>query len=176
MILFMVLSLTFKSKHISTFFKALNFVVIFENVLIFVYFSLESSFVIGELFKIPMSVLTFLPISFLIIDWANLLKNLPYKSKFGIRNKYSKETEFLWTQIHFSAKNIFLAAGMILLLISLIFSLFRQTLIELILFVSVIIISYLLTFKESKMMYTKYLEMKTRKDNLAKQKDEKNKG
>lgn len=174
-ILFALLATLLKNATLKKFSASVLAITIFENLLLFSYYSLETEFVIDSYFKIPISILVFLPIAFLLIVWANLLKTIPYKSKFGIRTKFSLETEFLWTQIHFAAKDKFFAAGFVLLLISLVFSFFRLAIVELVLFILIIIITYLLVYKDAKMMYKKYQEMKVRKDKLQNNK-EKNKG
>lgn len=171
-----LLSIIYKNKIIKTFFKSVFVVILFTTSLIFAYYSIEPMFLVGTTFKIPISILTSMPLSFLIIVWANLLKILPYKSKFGIKSKYSHETEFLWIQIHYLAKDKYFFAGILLFLISLIFSIFRITLIELILFTIIIVITHCMVLHESKLIWKKYREMKNKKDELEKIKQEKNKG
>lgn len=168
MILFATLSIIAKAKHTKHLSNAITINFIFLNLLIFLYYSLEKEFVIGLPYKIPLSVITFMPLSFLLIVWANVLKNIPYKSTFGIKNKYTIETEFLWTQIHFSAKDKFLIASFINFLLSIIFIFFKNIIIQLILFLLIFIIAHMLLQKESKSMYKKYLEMKARKENMKK--------
>jgi len=174
-ILFTLLTILLKNATLKKFCASIFAIIVFETLLIFAYYSLETEFVVGSYFKIPISILIFLPIAFLLIVWSNLLKTIPYKSKFGIKTKYSLETEFLWTQIHVAAKDKFFAVSFILLLRSFVFSFFRHALVELVLFISIIIITYMLVYKDAKMMYNKYHEMKLRKDKLQKNKD-KNKG
>ena len=170
---FAAASIFSKQKEARQMNNALFYVCIFINLLAFSYFALEPEFIVGSLFKIPLSIVVYLPVSYLIIVFSNFLKSIPYKSKLGIRNKYTLETEFLWQQIHILAKEKFFAAGIILMLISLIFSFFNLQIIELILFVIILLITNISIKKESKMIYTKYQEMKTRKDNLQKNKDKK---
>ena len=168
-----VIAILIKNKNLQTFFKSLFFVISFQNIIILAYYSLEKQFEIGLIYKIPTSITIFMPIAFLIIVWANLLKNIPYKSKIGINNKYSLETEFLWTQIHFIAKDKCFAAGCVLTLISLIFSLIRQPIILALLFLLILISTYVLINKEAKEIHKKYLEMKQRKDKLDEKKKQK---
>lgn len=167
-----VLSISLKKDYIKNLFSALFVSAFFDNTLIFAYYSLESSFEIGSAYKIPLSILIFLPLSFLIIVWAGQLKHLPFKSKFGIKNKLSCETEFLWAQTQIAARDKFVAIGLILMLISVIFALFKLILIETIIFILAIILAYILVIKDSAAAYKKYMDMKNRKDNLQK----KNKG
>ena len=152
-------------KHESKlFFKTLYLIFVFINTLTLVYYSIETSFTIESSYKIPLCLVTFLPLSILIIAWANILKTTPYKSWYGIKNKYSLETEFLWKQIHFSAQNKFFKAGIILLFSSLLFSLFNLLYVEIIIFFATIITANILLTKEAKSMWQKYIEMKNRKE------------
>ncbi len=165
------LSIFAKNKQLKTLFKSATFVFSIINLLIFVYYSIDNSMAAGENFKLPISLIVFVPISFLIIVWSNLLKNLPFKNSLGIKNKHSLETEFLWTQIHFLAKDCFFALGTILMLIALIFCIFQQFWIEFALFLIFILSSIIIFTKKSKSIFNKYIEMKNRKDALEKNKN-----
>ncbi len=170
-ITFLVLSLTLKNKTLKTIFCSLCLILVFENLLLTAYFSIEKTFALNELFKIPSSILIFLPISALCLIFANILKTLPYKSCFGIKNKYSLETEFLWTQVQIIAKDKFLLCGIILTLVSLIFCFFNLFFVELALFAAIICITHLIIRKEAKAIFIKYQEMQKRKENLSKKQD-----
>lgn len=176
MLAFAILSVSLKNKGAKIFFCAIAMIFVFCNLLALTYYSLETEFVIGMTFKIPLSILVFMPLSFLIIVWANILKHLPYKSKLGLKIKHDKETEFLWTQIHYAAKDNFFAAGIILLFISLVFAFFKIIWLELIIFVLAIILAHIKTCADAKSMWQKYSQMQERKENLEKIKVEKNKG
>lgn len=163
-IIFVVLMITIKQKSLAILIKVLWFLTIFETLLISLYYSLENSFCIGDIFKIPFSVIVGLPISLIIIAWSNILKNIPYKSKLGIKNKYTLETEFLWTQIHYDAKNKFFVTGFILMIISIIFCFIKQNFIFIIIILLTLIATHLLLFLQAKSQYNKYIEMKRRKE------------
>lgn len=169
-----ILSVSLKNKSAKTIFYACAIIFIFYNLLIFTYYSIEVEFLVGTTFKIPLSILIFLPLAFLVTVWANILKQVPYKSKFGLKIKYAKETEFLWKQIHFIAKDKFFAAGIILIFISLIFSLFKLAWLELIIFILTLIIAHISTYKEAKSIWQKYNQMQMRKENLEKIKEKNN--
>lgn len=169
-ILLAALSLTLKKEYLKRFFSALFFAAIFVNTLIFAYYSIESGFEIGTTYKIPLSILIFFPLSFLIIVWAGLIKNLPFKSPFGIKNKFSCKTEFLWIQTQIAARDKFVAIGFILMIISIIFALFKLIFIELIIFILAITLAYILVLKDAYSAYKKYMDMKTRKENLQNKK------
>ena len=163
-------SILTKNKIYQKLINVLWFLTIFETLLASLYYSFEPTFNIGDFYKIPMGIAVGLPVSLIIITWANLLKNIPYKSKLGIKNKFTLETEFLWKQIHYDAKDKFFAAGFLLMLISIIFCLFTQNLIFLITIIFILLITNFFIFKQAKAQYNKYIEMKTRKENQEKTK------
>jgi len=94
LLLISILFIILKNNNQKLLFKSLLMVFIFEDVLILSYYCLESTFKTGMVYKIPLSILIFLPLSFLIIIWANIIKSAPFKSFFGIKTKYSTEKQY----------------------------------------------------------------------------------
>ena len=88
-----------------------------------------------------------------------------------MKSKYVLETEFLWTQIHYDAKEKFFAAGFFMMIISLIFCIFENSLLLLIAIVLDIIIASILVNKSAKEQYNKYIEMKNRRDKQQEHKE-----
>jgi len=169
--LFIIFIFFIKNNKVKFIFKALFVLSIFENVLFFSYFLIETNFDIGTLCKIPASVSIFMPISIICLIFSLKIKNLPYKSKFGINFKVTRETEFIWKQTHFYSQNVLFCSSIIMFITSIIFSLFRNILIEFVIFFIIILISLLIIYLHSKSIYNKYIEMKTKKENLDNKKN-----
>ncbi len=163
---FSILAVTLKSNQLTFIFKMLLVTFIYENVLVFIYLLTGTSFEIGGILEIPLSCFIFLPLSAIIMVSGIKLKNQPFDSKFGIRFKCTRETEFIWKQTHFFAKNVFFAGGFILFLISAIFSFFHLAYILLILFIILILVLYFVVYGYSRSMCNKYKSMKAKKDKI----------
>lgn len=170
---FLLLYIFSKHEYLKKFFKYIFNITIFEIILIAIYYSLETEFLLYSTTKLPLPIISILPISVYIVIWANLLKITPYKSKFGLKSKYSLETEFLWYQIHDIAKNRFFIAGFISMLLSLIFSIFNNFLASVISLFICLIIAGISTQCSAKTIWKKYKEMDIRKKNIEKQKEKK---
>lgn len=147
--------------------------VLFENVIFLTYFILAKSLEIGVVCEIPLSIALFIPLAFILMLLSIKLKNAPYLSRPAIRFKCTKETEFIWTQTHIFARDVYFLMSFVLFIVSIIFSFFRLYLIELGIFVFAILLCTLIVYLYSKSLYKKYIEMKTRKENLEKSKTEK---
>ena len=173
-IIFLIFYFCSKQKASKKLSKLFWFLTIFESLLAGLYYSIEFSFAIGDHFKIPLGVIAGLPLSIYFMTWANLLKNIPYKSKLGIKSKYALETEFLWTQIHYDAKDKFFAAGFFMMIISLIFCIFENSLLLLLAIILDLIITSIFVQKSAKEQYNKYIEMKNRRDKQQQKEKEKN--
>ena len=145
----------------------------YENFLILSYFCLNKDFSLKTVSQIPLAVSVFIPIACGMIYWSQKIKNAPYKSFWGIKNKYTVETDFIWKQIQIYSKDFILGCGVIQFLISIVFVFVRQPLIALGLFIISFIITYLLITKEAKSMYKKYASMKARKDKMEESEKEK---
>ena len=172
--IFVVLSLATKNNKVKFFMNMLFILAFYENFLFFTYYSLGTNLNVGQLSEIPISVSIFMPISVIMIVCSIKLKNQPYLSKPAINFKVTRETEFIWKQTHYYAKDVYLITGLILFFISVIFSFVRFPIIEFILFVIAIFVSTLLIYLNSKSLYNKYIEMKTKQDNLKNKTAEKN--
>lgn len=143
---------------------------LYENLLIFSYFCMQSSFEIGTKSMIPLSASIFIPLSLCMLIYASKIKFAPFKSISGIINKYSIQTEFIWSQTQLFAKDAFLLSGLILLLVSIVFVFVRFGYICFAVFAIGILIPYLITLKQSKNMYKKYIYMKNKKDKMNEEK------
>lgn len=155
-----------KDARLRFFEKSIFCFCLYQNVLIFLSYSLSSSFEINSVFPISISLLVFLPISCLILCFGARLKSQPYNTFPRLWKKQTTPTNFLWTQTHFFAKNVFMSLGLVLFVCSVIFAFFKVCLIELIVFLIFILIGYLIVFKHANDLYKKYTEMKTKQDNL----------
>lgn len=181
---FSVLSIIFsKRKNTSFIFKVFFGFMLYENMLAFAYFSVENSFYIGEISQIPITLSFLMPLTVLGIIWSQKIKWLPYKSKLGIRNKYSTQTEFLWKQIHLLAHQTYFKTFLISFVFMIPFVFIKFAYIGLALIIIIFVISTIFIFKESKKLHAKYLELKDhhekhkkRMEEYDKMQQEKNKG
>lgn len=154
--------------------KILFVLVLYENAIILPYFCLSNAFAIGQISEIPISLSIFLPLALIMLILSLKLKTLPYLSRPAISFKCTRETEFIWKQTHFFARDVYFVLSFILVIISVIFSFFRLALIELAIFVAGIIISTLVVYFYSKSIYKTYKSMKNRQDALNLRKEKKN--
>ena len=164
--IFVILILTLKNKKAIFALKMFFVFALFENVLYFSYFSISSNLIIGLICDIPISISLFMPISIMIVVLSIKLKNAPYLSKPAINFKVTRETEFIWKQTHFFARDAYLLMGIIMFFISIIFAFVRFCLIELALFVLLILIFTIVVYCHSKSIYDKYVEMKIKKEKM----------
>ena len=162
-----------KNAKLSKIFKAIFVLSLYENMLLYSCFSLKSSFAIGELIEIPLSTFLFIPLSVMMMIYGIKIKHIAYASKLGIRTKSTLETEFIWKQMHFLARDVIFATGFILFLLSIVSSFFHYFYIMLIVFVVAIIIDLIIILSQAKSMQKKYLYMKNRQDMVNKQTEEK---
>lgn len=154
------------SKKYRTFIlRALVALFTYENMLIFIYFCLEKNLNIGSPCTISMSLFIFLPLALVMMIAGSKIKFEPYKSKFGLKMKYTLETEFLWKQTHYYARDVLFFVGFALFIISIVFAFFRVSYIEIPIFVIAIIFCILRIRWYAKSMHSKYIEMKTRQEN-----------
>lgn len=159
------------SKRCGTFvFQYLSALLVYENMLVLTYLCLEKNFEIGSVLVLPISLTIFLPIAFSVMVTANKIKYLPYKSKLGIRIKYTLKDEFIWKQAHYVARDTFFFGGFLLVICSLIFAFFHVTWIEIPIFVAVLTLCFVRVVLSSKSMYKKYCEMEKKRENLEKTK------
>ena len=159
----------FTCKKVSTFlFRYAITILTYENMLAFIYLCTEQDLSTGTYFGIPLSLMIFLPLSASIMIAGIKLKTRPYKSKLGIRMKYCLETEFIWKQTHYIARDIFFFAGFALSVTSIVFAFFRVTWIEIPIFIIVMVICLLKIRWYAKSMYDKYKDMELKKNSLNK--------
>lgn len=139
---------------------------LYESIIFFTYFSTSQSMNIGALHEVPISLSVFLPLSFIFLILSFKLKDATYKSKPAINFKCTRETEFIWKQTHFFARDAYAATSVLFVLTSIVFAFVRIAWVELIIFVVGIIVSTIIVYAHSKSLYNKYMEMKNRRDNL----------
>lgn len=183
-IIFSLLAVIFsKRKNLSFLFKLMLGVMTYENMLTFVYFSVENDLTLGMVSQIPLALSVLMPIAVVGIIWAIKIKRIDYKCPLGIKNKYSIETEFLWKQIHLLASDTYLKSFLAAFVISIPFIFVKYAVIGFgaILVVHIIATAYVL--HEAKKLHNKYLELKDhhekhkkRMEEFDKMQQEKNKG
>lgn len=161
---FCLLAIFLQNSKIKKLFKALVVLSFYENMLIFTCFSLKDGFSIGELAEVPLSTFLFIPLSVLMMIYGLKIKHITYKSRFGIRTKATIETEFIWKQTHFYARNVIFATGFLLFVMSVISSFFHYFFIMIPIFAIAILIDFILIKKQADGMHKKYLTMKKRQE------------
>lgn len=171
--IFVIFAYVLKSKPVRLLFKFLFAVSIFETMIWFIYFGLSEQLYVGATSEISFAIAFFFPASFAFMAYGLNLKNPEYKSKTGINFKNVETTEFIWIQSHLFARYIFFFTGFILFLISLVFAFFHMSYILIPIFVIAIVVCYIIVWNYAESMKKKYEDMKTRKDNLEKGKEEK---
>lgn len=157
-----------KSKYIQLLFTELIIFVVYNNMLGFSYFCTEKTFAVGMVSKIPLSISIFLPLALWIFIYGVAIKNIPYKNKFGICTKYTQTTEFIWKQTHITASYHFRLWGLILFIISIIFTFLHLPLTELVIFIICISIPFIYLQDQAKKMTKKYQDMKAKQDTIKK--------
>jgi hypothetical protein len=167
---FLFINLFNKNRFIKFIFAELIIFIAYNNMLAYSFFITAPSFAIGMTSEIPLSIAVFLPIALTCFLYGAMIKNIPYKSVFGIRSKLTTTTEFIWDQSHFYGSYYYRLTGMILFVISVIFSFLKLPLIELFIFIIGLIIPRIITDRTAKQMANKYKDMKTKHDHLTKKK------
>lgn len=170
---FCMLAIFLKNSKLKKFFKALVALSFYENMLIFTCLSLKDSFSIGEIAEVPLSTFLFLPLSVLMMIYGLKIKHITYKSRFGIRTKATLETEFIWKQTHFYARDVIFATGFILFILSVISSFFHYFYIMIPIFAIAILIDFIMVLKQANGMHKKYLTMKKRQEIAEQMKNDK---
>ena len=164
--LFMTLSLIFKSKYIKLIFNELIIFICYDNMLAYSYFINATKISKGSISEIPLSISLFLPIALSIFIYGSSIKNIEYKNKFGIFSKRTTTTEFIWKQSHITASYHYRLAGFLLFVTSLIFVFLHSALIELLIFVIVIAYPRIYVEISANKMTKKYNDMKRKHDHL----------
>ena len=161
-------ALNFKFNQVfqNKFFLSVNLALIFINIFFTLTLSFSIGFEIGNPLEIPLSTIFGLPISFVLVSLPYSFKGTKFKSKFGIRNKYSLENEFLWCQTHIIAYEKLKPICLLLFFVTLILAPFRLFYVEISLFVITIFITFIIIIHKSKIIYLKYKQMEARKNKL----------
>lgn len=170
-VVLMILSLANKNNLKKLLFTEIIIFICYNNMLAFSYFCTEAPFAVGELTKIPASLSIFLPISLATFIYGASIKNITYKSKFGIKSKRTTSTEFIWQQAHITASYHFRLAGLILFVISIAFIFIHFPLIELTLFIIGLLVPRIIVEVGASKMTKKYNDMKKKHDHLQTKKN-----
>lgn len=155
-----------KYQFLAGIIKALIVTFIYINMLSFIILLAGEPRCVGELVEIPLTCFTFLPLAMLYFILGIKLRNLPYGSKVGIRNKFTREVQFIWTQTHFFASRVISLSGLFLVILSFIFSFFHLAYVMFAIFIVAIIVDFTIIYVNSKAMYKKYSDMKARQDRM----------
>jgi uncharacterized membrane protein len=169
-IAFLFINIFNKNRFIKFIFAELLIFICYNNMLAYSFFITAPSFYVGMTSEIPLSTAVFLPVALACFLYGAMIKNIPYKSKFGIRSKLTTTTEFIWNQSHYYGSYYYRLTGMILFVISVIFSFFHLPLIELIIFIIGLIIPRIITELTARQMSNKYQDMKAKHDHLTNKK------
>ncbi len=164
-----------KDKKASFFLKILFVLSLYENTICLTYLCLAESLEIGAICEVPISLSIFLPIAIIFLILSIKLKNVPYLSRPALNFKCTKETEFIWKQTHFFARDAYFLMSFCLIIVSVVFSFFRLAIIELGIFVSALIICTIVVYLHSRSLYKTYKQMKDRQDALGKKNEKENK-
>ena len=90
---------------------------------------------------------------------------------FGVYSKRTITTEFIWKQSQITASYHYRLAGLILLIVSIIFIFVHYPLIELVLFIIILIIPRIVIEVNAKKMSLKYADMKKKYDHAQSKKN-----
>ncbi len=135
------------------------------------YFCAGTNFELGTTSQIPISLSLFLPVALAVFVYGAIVKNIDYKNKFGICSKRTTTTEFIWKQSQITASYHFRLAGLILLIVSIIFIFVHHPLIELAIFVVFLTIPRIIIEVGANKMSKKYFDMKKKHDHIQSQKN-----
>ncbi len=172
-LIFAVLSIIFsKRKNLSFLFKLLLGIMLYENMLVYAYLSIENNFSIDDASQIPYALSILMPITIFGVIWSQKIKRMPYKCRLGIRNKFSLETEFLWKQIHLLASDTYFKSFLVSFVATIPFAFIKFAYIGLAIIFVIFIISTAYVLKESKKLHNKYLELKDHHEKHKKRMEE----
>lgn len=169
-LLFLIPVLLAKARFLRLIFTELIIFVTYCNMLGFSFFCSETNFVVGELTKVPLSVAIFLPISLSVFVYGSIIKHIDYKNKLGVVSKNTTTTEFIWKQSHITASYHYMLAGLLLFIVSIVFTFVHHPLIELAIFIVLLIIPRIVVEVGAKKMTNKYNDMKQKEANIKKNK------
>lgn len=162
------INLTQNKTRLNFVLKMFFAVCLYENMLIMICVSATESFALKSVCEIPLSLIYFLPLSACIMIGGLKLKTIPFNSFSFFKNKYSSTSEFIWKQTHIFAKDITFAIGFILVIISMIFAIFRLFWFNLAIIIIAVLTIYFLTLRESVLMTRKFNKLQAAKEKLNK--------
>lgn len=166
-LIFMIFVILNKNKYAQLLFSELIIFVTYINMLAYSYFITSTNVALGIKSEVPLSVVIFLPIALGCFIYGAMIKNIPYKSNFGIKSKRTTTTEFIWNQAHYYGSYYYRLSGLILFLISLVFTFIRYPLIELIIFIIGLITPRIVVEITARQMSNKYKDMKAKHEHLT---------
>ena len=169
-IIYMVLSITLKNQYAKFIFTEFLIFTVFDNLLGYSYFCNITQFEIGMLSEVSYSVSVFIPLALFCFIYGAMIKNLPYKSRLGIKSKRTTTTEFIWKQSHISGSYYYRLTGMILFLVAVVFNFLHLALIELLIFLIALIIPRIIIEVNAKQMTNKYNDIKAKHEHLTNKK------
>ena len=135
------------------------------------YFCTEELFALDMISQIPTSLSLFLPIALATFIYGASIKNISYKSVFGVKSKRTTTTEFIWKQSHITASYNYRLSGFILFIVSIVFIFIHYPLIELAIFFIGLIIPRIVVEVGANKMQKKYLDMKKKYDHMQQKKN-----
>ena len=166
----MIILLKTKNNYLRLIITELIIFVAYINMIAYSFFIEASEFTLGMRSEAPLSIVLFVPISLSCFVYGSIIKNIPYKSKLGIRSKRTLTTEFIWTQSHISASYYYRLTGLILFLIAIVFTFLHLPLIELIVFIIMLLIPRIIIEINANRMAKKYKDMQAKHEHLQKKK------
>ncbi len=169
-LVYMILSISLKNQYAKFIFTELLIFTVFDNLLGYSYFCNVTRFEIGMLSEVSYSVSVFIPLALFCFIYGAMIKNLPYKSRLGLKSKRTTTTEFIWTQSHISGSYYYRLTGMILFLVAVIFNFLHIPLIELLIFIIALIIPRVIVEVNAKQMTNKYKDIKAKHEHLTNKK------
>ena len=169
-IILMIILLKTKNNYLRLLFTELIIFVVYINMVAYSFFIDASEFAIGMRSEAPLSIVIFVPISLSCFVYGSMIKNLPYKSKLGLRSKRTLTTEFIWTQAHISASYYYRLTGLILFVIAIVFTFLHLPLIELTIFILALLIPRIIIEINANKMAKKYKDMQAKHEHLINKK------
>jgi hypothetical protein len=170
-LIFLILALSLKGEFSKLIFSELIIFVCYNNMLGYSYFCAGTNFAVGATSQIPISLSLFLPTSLTVFVYGAIVKQASYKNRFGVYSKRTITTEFIWKQSQITASYHYRLAGLILLIVSIIFIFVHYPLIELALFIIFLTIPRIVIEVNAKKMALKYADMKKKYDHAQSKKN-----
>ena len=169
-LIFMLITLKSKSKYTQLIFSELIIFIAFDNFMAYAFYISSPSFYLGMISEVPLSVAVFIPVAVSCFVYGSMIKNIPYKHKLGLNSKLTQTTEFIWIQTHITGSYYYRLTGLILFIVSIIFSFIHFPLIELAIFIIGLLIPRIIIEINARQMTNKYKVIKAKHDHLTSKK------